>query len=105
MPEGFALVPQNTGMSIWGKVWEYGSKLHDENGRRWISFGIFLRQPGNVYMITYVNWMDFTWVPEKRDLVICQGVPILKIGGDGSPYLVLRSYGSKGVRRAHNQNL
>ena len=53
----------------------------------------------------FVNWMDYTWVPEKKALVICQGVPILRTNEDGLPFLVLRCYGSKGVRHAMNTKI
>jgi len=46
--------------------------------------------------------MDYTWVPDKKALVICQGTPILRTNEDGLPFLVLRCYGSKGVRHAVN---
>jgi hypothetical protein len=53
-------------------------------------------------MTVFVNWQDFTWVPEKKALVIVQGTPILRTNDNGRPFLVLRCYGSKGVRIAYN---
>ena len=98
---GFAKVPHPTGCAFWGKVWTYGAKLHEGDAmlKPWLSFAIYVNQPKNEKLTVFVNWQDFTWIPEKVALVICQGVPILRSGTNG-PYLVLRCYGSKGVRVA-----
>lgn len=96
-----ARVPKPTGCAFWGKVWPYGAKLHETPDRKWLSFAIYVRQPGNTQLTVFVNWSDYTWIPEKKALVICQGVPILRNAEDGSPYLVLRCYESKGVRKAY----
>jgi len=101
----FAKVPSTTGCAFWGKVWPYGSKLHENESRTWLSFAIYIRQPGNEQLTVFVNWQDFTWVPEKKALVICQGTPILRTSEEGKPYMVLRCYGSKGVRIAYNTDL
>ena len=104
-PLSLAQVPGPTGMAVWGKVWSYGSKLHEGEIGNWVSFAIYTRQPQDSFLTCFVNWMDYTWVPEKKDLVICQGVPILRTNEDGLPYLVLRCYGSKGGRHAVNTKL
>lgn len=100
-PNNLARVPHPTGCALWGKVWPYGAKLHDEDGNQWLSFAIYVRMPENKQMTVFVNWKGFSWVPEKKALVICQGVPILRVDKDGSPFLVLRCYDSKGVRKAY----
>ena len=99
--EGFAKVPGSNGLAMWGKVWQYGAKLHEVEGSPpWLSFAVYVRQPKNEWLTVFINWRDFTWMPEKRTLVICQGVPILRISKEGAPFLTLRCYGSKGVRKA-----
>lgn len=92
-------------MATWGKVWAYGAKLHEGKIGNWLSFAIYIRQPHDSFMTCFVNWMDYTWVPEKKALVICQGTPILRTNEEGTPYLVLRCYGSKGVRHAINTKI
>lgn len=92
-------------MAVWGKVWSYGSKLHEGEVGNWVSFAIYIRQPQDSMMTCFVNWMDYTWVPDKKALVICQGTPILRTNEDGLPFLVLRCYGSKGVRHAINTKI
>ena len=100
-----AQVPGPTGMAVWGKVWSYGSKLHEGEVGNWVSFAIYIRQPQDSMLTCFVNWMDYTWVPDKKALVICQGTPILRTNEDGLPFLVLRCYGSKGVRHAVNTKI
>lgn len=101
-PSGFARVPHPTGCAFWGKVWGYGAKLHETPERKWLSFAIYVRQPGNTHLTVFVNWQDYTWIPAKKDLVICQGTPILRLSEEGNPFFVLRCYGSKGVRKAYS---
>jgi len=101
LPEGLARVPGANGMAVWGKVSGYGAKLHEVDGSPpWLSFAIYVRQPKNEFLTVFINWRDFTWVPTKKELVICQGVPILRISEGGRPFLTLRCYESKGVRKA-----
>lgn len=101
LSEGLARVPGASGMAIWGKVWTYGAKLHEVEGAPpWLSFAVYVRQPKNQFLTVFINWRDFTWIPEKKALVICQGVPILRLSEGGSPFLTLRCYESKGVRKA-----
>lgn len=95
-------VPSATGCAFWGKVWHYGAKIHQGEHGDWLSWAMYIRQPNDSMMTCFVNWMDYTWIPEKGGLVICQGIPILRTGENGVPFLVLRCYGSKGVRKAQN---
>ena len=53
-------------MATWGKV-ELGSKLHEGEIGNWV-FAIYIRQPQDSFLTCFVNWMDYTWVPEKRTL-------------------------------------
>ena len=100
-----AQVPGNTGMAVWGKVCSYGSKLQEGEVGNWLFLAIYSRQPQDSMLTCFVNWMDYTWVPDKKALVICQGTPILRTNEDGLPFLVLRCYGSKGVRHAINTKI
>ena len=102
---GLASVPSATGCAFWGKVWHYGSKLHQGEHGDWLSFAMYIRQPNDQMMTCFVNWMDYTFIPEKKSLAICQGIPILRVGKNGTPFLVLRCYGSKGVRTAINTRI